>query len=316
MDSNGHSRGTYSISDIENGKVPTVIFKDYDNLFRSFYNVPLTIETKNLATVLQDCMGLVNTAETYGALNSVIESVDVALLRQGQILFKSIRVKPIAWANFAEKIRSSTIFKEALIHLVGKLKLISEEERKKLSDITVNIIERKHHEVQMVKQALEIRILSHYPQYLHKNASDNPGRSHYASDVYGWMAMSLFRHWFGTQVLEKESKDKDDGGAAFYHQLAQGGQAYLTREQCKHFHLYAPMTPKGKTVFEAHLNTFKADIKQYVVPLMGNTAQLEIDLMHTKDPPEYLLNAEIWDEDCPWWEKRAKSVDSVNEIYS
>ena len=268
----------------------------------------LEINTKNLATVLHDCMGLVDTAETYGALNCVMDSVDAALLRQGQTLFKSIYANPVAWANFGEKIQSTTIYKEAMIHLIGKWKLLTPEERAKLSNVTTDIIERKHHEVQMVKQALEIRMISHYPQHLQKDPNEHPGRIDYAGDIYGWMVITLFCHWFGTQCLEKLNKDKDDGGASFYYKLIQGGQAYLTREDCAHFHLYAPMTPKGMTVFENHLNAYKEEIGQFVMPLMRNKTQLEIDLMKAQEAPKYLLNAEILDEDCPWWRRGQDAV--------
>ena len=271
--------------------------------------MPLQIDTKNLATVVSDCMGLVNTAENHGALNSVVESVDVALLRQGQTLFKSIRSDPAVWANFGEKIRSSTIFKEAIIHLVGKWKLLTKKDREKLNDGTVVLVEEKFQEIQLVKQALEVRMMSHYPAYMQKDPEDNPGRVQYASDIYGWMAMSLFRHWFTTQVLEKQNKDKIDGGASFYYALSQGGQAYLDRNQCADFHLYAPMTSKGRSVFENHLNAYKADITNFVIPLMRNNTQLEIDQINMKIPLGYLLNAEILDEDCPWVEKEVDAID-------
>lgn len=45
--------------------------------------------------------------------------MEVALLKHGQALFRSIQAKPHGWANMSFRIRSELIFRESIIHLAG-----------------------------------------------------------------------------------------------------------------------------------------------------------------------------------------------------
>lgn len=284
--------------DLENGKVTKPAFLFFDNLFRALYNIALEINTENLATILRDCMGLVTTAEKYGAIAVVRESIDIALLRQGQVLFKSIATNPVAWANLSGRIRSPTIFKDALIHLVGQWMMLSDEKKQMLSADLLPIVERKFHEFQMIKQAREIRIISYYPDSVQKPASSNPGRNDYANDVYTWMATCLSRHYVSTQVIEKVNKDGKDSGWAFYTRLSHGGEAYLNKKQRNDFHELCPMSKKGQTVFDNHLNVIKEDIQKMIAPLMVNNTQLEI--REGDRSIKHLLSLDVDKEDYPW----------------
>ena len=286
-----------SLLDIENGKVPNESLKHYDNLFRSFYNEELNIESKNLATALHDCMGMVNLAENYECVDAVRESVDVALLRKGQVLFKSISQNPVQWANFACRIRSPSIFKDSLIHLVGKWKLLDEEEHANLDLPIMEICQRKYDEFQLEKEVLELRILGHYSAKIQKPESDNPGRMSYANDIYSWMGLCLFRQWFAQNICQGSNLQANDGGYSFYLLLSKGGQAYLDRVQREGFHLYFPMTQKGKTVFENHLNVYKAEVQAFVAPLMANRTQLEFQ---DHNRPNHLVCLDVSEDDYPW----------------
>ncbi|MCJ1395462.1 hypothetical protein MMC18_008348 [Xylographa bjoerkii] len=297
VNSMGHCAAFNSLLDIENGKVPNEKFKHYDNVFRSFYNEELDIENTNLATALQDCMGMVNIAEKYECVGAIRESVDVALLRQGQVLFKSISQNPVPWANFACRIHSPSIFKDSLIHLVGKWKMLQEDEHANLDLPVIAICQRKHEEFQLEKEAIELRILGHYSTKIQKAESDNPGRIAYASDIYSWMGLCLFRQWFAQNICQGSNLQSNDGGYSFYLLLSKAGPAYLDRVQREGFHLYFPMTQKGKTVLENHLNLYKAEVQGFVAPLMANRTQLEFQ---DHNRPNHLLCLEVSEEDYPW----------------
>ncbi|MCJ1405043.1 hypothetical protein MMC11_008269 [Xylographa trunciseda] len=293
----GHCTLFNSLPDLENGKVPNEKLKHYDNVFRSFYNEELDIETRNLATALHDCMGMVNIAENYDCVAAIRESVDVALLRQGQVLFKSISQNPVQWANFACRIRSPTIFKDSLIHLVGKWKMLEEDEHANLDMPIIEICQRKHEEFQLEKEAIELRILGHYSPKMQKAESDNPGRISYANDIYTWMGLSLFRQWFSQNICQGSNLQAIDGGYSFYLLLSKGGPAYLDHVQREGFHLYFPMTKKGKTVLENHLNSYKAEVQAFVAPLMANSTQLEFQ---DHNRPNHLLCLDVGENDYPW----------------
>ena len=286
-----------AIPDFENGKVPHESLQHFKNVFRSFYNEKLHLNTKNLATVLHDCIGIVNVAENYECISAVRESVDVALLRQGQVLFRSISQNPVAWANFACRIRSPTILKDSLIHLVGRWTMLKEEEHANLDLPIVEICRKRHEEFQLEKEAIELRMLGHYSAAIQKAESDNPGRTHYANDIYSWMALSLFRQWFAQNICQGCNLTAEDGGYNFYLLLSKGGAAYLDREQRAGFHLYFPMTSKGKTVLESRLNEYKSEIQAFVAPLLANRTQLEFQ---DYNRPQHLVCLDVSEKDYPW----------------
>ena len=274
-------------------------------MLRSFYNETLNIDDSNLALALESCIGLVTIAENYDCVNAVRDSIDIVLLRQGQVLFKSIAQNPVAWGNFSLRVRSPTIFKDSLIHLVGKWKMLTEDEHIQLDQRIVAVCDKKFKEFQLIKEATELRILGHYSARVIKKEVESPGRMHYANDVYSWMAIALFRHWFAQNICQGSSMHATDGGFAFYYVLSRGGQAYLDRKQCEDFHLYCPMTSKGKTVFENYLSDYKAEIQKFVAPLMLNRTQLEpkehLELTH-------LVSLEVDAQDYPWNTTKGGSV--------
>jgi hypothetical protein len=305
----GRSSAPSALPDIDNGRVPSEVYTHYDNMFRAFYNEPLVLDNRNLATVLHDCMGLVDVAEKYGCVSAIRESVDIALLRQGQVLFKSISQNPAAWANFSCRVQSPTIFKECLIHLVGQWTMLSEDHKAELFGDITKVCERKHKEFQLLKEGIELRILGHYSVSVQKKDSkdpnDNPGRMQYANDIYPWMALALFRHWFAQNIAQKNNFDAKDGGYSFYYMMSKGGQAYLDRNQCLKFHLYCPMSQKGRTVFENHLSAYKAEIQTFVEPLMLNRTQLELK---ETEPLKHLVSLEVGAADYPWNNKEVSDT--------
>ncbi|MCJ1248069.1 hypothetical protein MMC30_005284 [Trapelia coarctata] len=314
VDQMGRSSAPSSLPDSDNGRVPSDVYRHYDNLFRAFYNEALELDAQNLATALHDCMGLLEVAEKHRCVSAIQESVDIVLLRQGQVLFKSISQNPAAWANFACRVKSPTIFKESLIHLVGKWKM-GEDEGGLLHPDIAKVCERKHKEFQLLKEGIELRILGHYSVSVQKKDSkdpnENPGRMQYANDIYPWMALAVFRHWFAQNVAQKNNYEASDGGYAFYYMMSKGGQAYLDRDQCLRFHLYCPMSQKGKTVFENHMSAYKAEIQTFVEPLMINRTQLEPKEAETL---AHLLCLEVEAADYPWNHQTASDAAVADDM--
>ena len=305
MDSNGRTPGNVGLLfDIENGKVVSEVYKHYDNLFRAFYNEKPVLNDTNIATVLNDCVGLIDVAETLGSIGIVSESVDIALLRQGQVLFRSIAANAIAWADLASRVRSPTIFKEALIHLIGQWNRLSQADRDTLSPEVLKVCQRKHDDLNIVKQAIEIRILGHYPGVVQRQALANPGRMSYSNDIYMWMVLSLFRHWFSQSVCEQRNFLCKDGGATLYRQIGEGGHTYLDRKTLEGFHSYFPMSAKGMSVLENHLSVYKQELKPFVSALLKHHSQLDV----SEEAVPYLTCCVVDKSDYPWNKERVEST--------
>lgn len=249
-------------------------------------------------------MGMVGVGEDMGALKVVVGDMERALLQHDKVLWPSVAKYPILWSNFAFKIHSSVIFKDAVTHLVGKWKLIPEKERDKLEEAVKNVCLVKVIDFQHQKRAAEVRMLGRYPSALLKSgervgikrgATGNPSRSVYANDIYGWMALSLFRQWFSQVICEGNNYLAKDGGYRFYKALHSGGMAYLTDVDLGNFYHYFPMSDKAKSVMDNHIILMKDEVKDYAAPLMVNNT-------HYSHPEtlQYLLSAKVVDEDCPW----------------
>lgn len=307
MEPNGRTPGNIGLLDIENGKVVSEVYKHYDNLFRAFYNEKPHLDDTNIATVLNGCVGLIDVAETLGSITIISESVDIALLRQGQVLFRSIAANAIAWADLAFRVRSPTIFKEALIHLIGQWNRLSQADRDTLNPEVLKICQRKHDDLNIVKQAIEIRILGHYPGVVQRQAVANPGRMSYSNDIYMWMVLSLFRHWFSQSVCEQRNFLCKDGGATLYRQIGEGGYSYLDRKTLEGFHAYFPMSGKGMSVLENHLSVYKQELKPFVYALLKHHSQLDV----TKEPVPYLTCCVVEKSDYPWNKERIESTPAL-----
>ena len=291
--------------DIGNGKVVNETYKHHDNLLRVFYNERPEFNEDRITTVVRDCMGMVGAAESLGSVQTITESVDNALLRQGQFLFRSIANNPITWANVACRIRSMTICKEAIIHTVGRWAEYEEAELKELHHpVMLEICNRKYNELEIRKRAIEVRILGHYPRSLQSmplEGQRSVSRTHYANHIYPWMVLSLFRQWFTQAVCEGRGSNWSDGGAALYRQIGKGGYAYLDRRAMTSFHVMFPMSKKALTIFENHLTDFKDSIKPLVSTLVVNNAQLDIG----QHPVPYLTCVDVGPSDYPWLQQQA-----------
>lgn len=281
----------------DNGRVPDKRLEYWDWLFGNFYGKPPGFDDENLATVLSGCMGLVDVAETVQAVESVREVVDLALLRQGPVLWNSVASNPTAWAELGRRVHSPTIFKEGIIHIVGKWNDMVEATRDELHHDIRSLCERKFHELEVAKEAIELRILGHYPAFLCRDASTKPGRATYSNDIYMWMAICFYRQWFAQAISDGRNRLNRDGGYEFYHQIGQGGQAYLDHETFLNFHKYFPMSSKACNVLEANMGILKEEVKHFAKDILQNNVNVDV----VGYPPlRWLTCAKITKEDFPW----------------
>ncbi|KAI9753071.1 MAG: cholesterol esterase [Chaenotheca gracillima] len=298
--SSGYSFGFFE--ELENGRARRNLHKHYNNLFGAYYNIHPEIDETNIATVLEDSMGLIDVAERLGSMSVVSESIDIALLRQGQVLFGSIANNAPAWSDLACRLKSPSIFSEVIIHLVGQWQSINEADRAELNQSVRSLCERKFAELEIRKQATEVRMMGHYPNSLQRPEDPLPGRTTYSNDIYGWMSICIFRHWYTQCHLEKRGRTAKDGGAALYRQVGAGGFVYLTRPDMHNFHRLFPMSGKGMRSLENTLLTYKEELKPFVGYLLRHRSQLDV----SKKPLGYLTCCDVTREDFPWIENPTK----------
>ncbi|KAL2003981.1 hypothetical protein VTN02DRAFT_1277 [Thermoascus thermophilus] len=298
LDGFGRSSGTnIGMSGVIESRVHEMAYKNWYNLLGAFYNRTPEINDTDMSSLVTSCMGLVEVAESIDAVGVIRESVDIALLRQGQVLFRSIAANPSPWADLAIRIHSPTIFRESVIHLVGKWNQMTDPERKMLSPGIRELCERKWAEMQLQKQAIEIRILGYYPDMLRRRATDNIHRASYANDVYMWMALAFYRQWFSQAMSEGRHHIAPDGGAAFYRAIGAAGAAYLDIRAQASFQLHFPMSQKGTRIIQHHINTLKHDVREFVADLLVHNSQIQIT---EGEELAHLTCCVVKTEDLPW----------------
>lgn len=245
-------------------------------------------------------MGLIDVAESVGSANHVRKIVDLALLQQDEGLWSSIGKNPIAWAELACRCHSQAIFKESICHIVGRWLMLSEEEKAELSPDIRSLCIMKFKELDLAKEAIEMRILGHYPHFLYRSVEEKPGRPSYSSDIYMWMALDFFRQWFAQNISHGNNRKAPDGGFDFYRKLSLGGPAYLDHMDFRNFHQYFPMGRKACAVLERDMSVLKEDIKPFVRDIMRS--QVHLDLARNTQI-KWLTCTLVYKEDCPWVQK-------------
>ncbi|KAI5201384.1 hypothetical protein E4T39_05275 [Aureobasidium subglaciale] len=165
------------------------VLRDYDNLFRIFYNYPPTLSTVNIADAYTESKTLLHLAQMYDALDVVGSRVDHHLLGFQGRLFKQIARYPPSYLKLACLAKSKVIYTEALVHIVGQWPQAQPQLINHVDPLVLDIIEDKVQELEEVKLRIEVRL---FRLTLTTSRGDrvNPSNSYLE-----WMAMSLFRQW-------------------------------------------------------------------------------------------------------------------------
>ncbi|KAI9885064.1 MAG: hypothetical protein M1823_003119 [Watsoniomyces obsoletus] len=178
--------------------------RDYDNLFRTFYNHPPNLDTLDIVKAYVQCKGLLNLADMYDALDVVGPRVDHHLLQFQGRLWKQIAKYPPSYLKVGYLARSKVIFAEALVHVVGQWPAGAALVRAQLPEPVLDVIEDKVDELEDLKTQVE-RKLFRLTLTTTRGERVTPANAYLA-----WTAVSLFRQWLAENTtpvsLHKETQ--------------------------------------------------------------------------------------------------------------
>lgn len=104
----------------------------------------------------------------------------------------------------------------------------------------------------------------------------------YAKDILAWMALTLFRHWFGQYITTLSTGGSSlDGGWQFYNAIHRGGEAYLEFDSVEDFVQWFPLSARGRRDFETQIDRIKEELRSYTHAIM--TSRLTLDLEKAAD---------------------------------
>ena len=170
---------------------PTI--RDYDNLFRIFYNYAPKLNSVNIATAYAECKSLLTLADMYDALPVTGPRVDHHLLRFSSRLYKQIAKYPPSYLKLGYLARSKVIFSDALIHVVGQwpaaLPHLGPNSYSPLPDHVLDLIEDKVDDLDDAIARIESKLFR-------LTLTTSRGERVSPSNAYlDWLAVSLFRQW-------------------------------------------------------------------------------------------------------------------------
>jgi hypothetical protein len=191
------------------------VLRDYDNLFRIFYNYPPALSQSNIADAYTESKTLLHLAQMYDALDIVGSRVDHHLLGFQGRLFKQIARYPPSYLKLACLARSKVIYTEALIHVVGQWPQAQSQLVKNIDPLVLDIIEDKVQELEDMKLRIEVRLFR-------LTLTTSRGERVNPSNGYlDWMAMSLFRQWLAenttpapVSILKNSSRPSSSDAAS------------------------------------------------------------------------------------------------------
>ncbi|KAH8695512.1 hypothetical protein BGW36DRAFT_299635, partial [Talaromyces proteolyticus] len=289
-----------------NGAVPDAemnpLIRDYDNLFRIFYNFSPILNSVNIATAYAESKSLLNLADMYDALPVVGSRIDHHLLRFSSRLFKQIAKYPPSYLKLGYLAHSRVIFSEALIHVVGQWPAAQSQLRNAsfspLPNSVLDLIEDKVDDLEDLKTRVDAKLFR-------LTLTTSRGERVSPSNAYlDWLAVSLFRQWFventtppPAPILKTTSAGSGPNSGASRHSSAapipsgrvyrligsSSTEAYLPHDELKRFlklrasssseSLY---TRDGFKRFERKMDEIKRLAREIVKPLMRNFLELDL----------------------------------------
>ncbi|KAG6191566.1 hypothetical protein E4U27_004441 [Claviceps purpurea] len=301
-----------------------VVLRNYDNLFRIIYNCRPMLDNVDTFRACMQCELLLKLADQYDALAVVGPCVEHHMLQFQSRLWKAMAKDVRGYFELGYLTRSKVIFKEALIHVVGRWYLSQKRPDLDVPDFVLDIAEDKVCKLQEKASRVE------YQLFRLSLTTEQGKRVRPAQDYLDWLVVSLFREWLADNTKPRilpaftiESESESDNGhhsddniqyipptysiCQVYRDLGSDSpSAFLDHKDCEAFLALSPQlyTPENLDRFQKRMADLKALARDLVRPLLHNSLELDVDSPNVSyenfDKPFYFTCTTVEDDDIPW----------------
>ncbi|CCE27358.1 uncharacterized protein CPUR_00832 [Claviceps purpurea 20.1] len=299
-----------------------VVLRNYDNLFRIIYNCRPMLDNVDTFRACMQCELLLTLADQYDALTVVAPCVEHHMLQFQSRLWKEMAKDVRGYFELGYLARSKVIFKEALIHVVGRWYLSQKRPDLDVPDFVLDIAEDKVCKLQEKASRVE------YQLFRLSLTTEQGKRVRPAHDYLDWLVVSLFREWLADNTkprilpaftIESESNNghhSDDNIqyipptysiCQVYRDLGSDSpSAFLDHKDCEAFLALSPQlyTPENLDRFQKRMADLKALARDLVRPLLHNSLELDVSSPNVSyknfDKPFYFTCTTVEDDDIPW----------------
>lgn len=310
------------------------LLRDYDNLFRIFYNYAPSLDSIDIANAYIQCKSLLTLADLYDALAVVGPRIDHHLLQFQSRLWKQIAKYPSSYLKLGYLAQSKSIFQEALVHVVGAWPMGERHIRRDLPESVVDLIEDKVEDLDDTVGKIEGKLFR-LTLVTSRGERVTPNNSY-----LDWLVVSFFRQWLadstsqppprlptapppsrsmhgqrhssvGSHTRHNVNSSQSNNQRSpppqpttpmssnlgrVYRMLGSPTAAFLLHEECKRFLKLSPEIYSRESLkkFEKRLEEIRAAAREIVRPLMG------CSLFGEGSNVSYLVCTRIDERDFPW----------------
>ncbi|CAG8949010.1 hypothetical protein HYFRA_00002138 [Hymenoscyphus fraxineus] len=288
---NPASKAKLKVSDLEHDVGENPPFNQmYDLLFRIITNnatdfgpvAGVSIEDKDVVAndkrFVARTIGVLILAEEHGAMDAVGRFLEMLYLRMGQRLWDYIRGNPETWINIATRIQSPIIFREAILHCVGKIdsryQRINPAQFRNKGPVFLAIeklIQKKIDQLKVLKKKTEEDLINFWPVAMFHPHSSNayiPDKSVYASDIY-----LIWMQYIANAFTRDYHHRADDGGIRLYRTIAEAGVTYLTSASLHNFTSRFAMSARALEILTKAVEDCKTEAAEYMKELTRDNTQ-------------------------------------------
>jgi hypothetical protein len=265
---------------------------------------PKDDNNESLTSYVYENVALLSAAEKVDGVRIARNAIELNLLNLGDVMWFYVMKSPVTWADIGIRLQSGRIFREAIIHMVGRWHFEDQRvaiDRKGMKyetqhgDVIERFCKMKLKELKHKKVVVEGRLAKRYPErMLHPSLDPIPNRATYGEDIYLWQALVLFRQYFTNACLRNGHHRAKDGGVDMYRAIGSGGQAYFKDQELENFHGGFNMSTRGRACLKEALEFIKDDMKIVVEELLVDNLEGKHKLL------PYLTCTEILEEEFPW----------------